>query len=68
VELAVSTAVHVALMREVKNACDVLVGKPEGKRPLRRPKHRWEDNTRMDVRHIDWEDVYRIHLAQDREQ
>jgi hypothetical protein len=33
----------------------VLVGKPEGRRPLRRPGHRWEDNIRMDLREIGWE-------------
>jgi hypothetical protein len=32
----------------------VLVGKPEGKRPLRRPKPRWEDGIRMDLRETDW--------------
>jgi hypothetical protein len=34
-----------------------LVGKPEGKRRLRRPRHRWEDNIRMDLREIVWEVV-----------
>ena len=41
----------------------VLVGKPEGKRPLGRPKHRWEDNIKMDLREVgggDW-----MELAQD---
>jgi hypothetical protein len=33
----------------------MLVGKPEGKRPLGRPRHRWEDNIRMDLRKIGWE-------------
>jgi hypothetical protein len=32
----------------------VLVGKPEGKRPLGKPRHRWEDGIRMDLREIDW--------------
>jgi hypothetical protein len=41
------------------------VGKPEGKRPLRRLKSRWEDGIRMDVREIGW-GVEWIHLAQDR--
>jgi hypothetical protein len=35
---------HVARMGEKKNACKILVGKPEGKRPLGRPRRRWEDN------------------------
>jgi hypothetical protein len=45
-----------------------LVVKPEGKRPLRRPKHRWEENIRMDLREVGWEIVDWIHLAQDRDQ
>jgi hypothetical protein len=39
-------------MGEMRNAYSILVGKPEGKRPLRRPRHRWEDNIRMDLREI----------------
>jgi hypothetical protein len=42
--------------------------KPEGKRPLWRPRHRWENNIRMDVREIGWEAVGWMHLAQDRDQ
>jgi hypothetical protein len=45
----------------------ILVRKPEGKRPLRRPRHRWEDNIRMDLREIVWEDVDWMHLAWDRD-
>jgi hypothetical protein len=45
----------------------VLVGKPEGKRPLGRPRHRWEDGIRMDLREIGWGSVEWIHLAQDRD-
>jgi len=45
-----------------------LVRKPEGKRPLGRPRRRWEDNIKMDLREIGWEDVDWIHLAQDRDQ
>jgi hypothetical protein len=37
-----------------RNAYGILVGKPEGKRPLRRPRHRWGDNIRMDIREIGW--------------
>jgi hypothetical protein len=40
---------HVALM-EKRNAYRMLVGNPEGKRPLRRPRHRWVDNIKMDLR------------------
>jgi hypothetical protein len=41
---------HVACMREQRNVYKVFVGKPEGKRPLERPRHRWEDGIRMDLR------------------
>jgi hypothetical protein len=44
-----------------------LIGKPEGKRPLVRPKRRW-DNIRIDFREIAWEDMDWMHLAQDRDQ
>jgi hypothetical protein len=37
-----------------RKLCKVLVGKPKGKRPLRRPRHRWEDGIRMDLREIGW--------------
>jgi hypothetical protein len=43
----------------------VLVGTPEGKRPLGRRRSRWEDGIRMDLREIDWVSVEWIHLAQD---
>jgi hypothetical protein len=39
---------------ELRNAYRILVGKPEGKRPLGRPRRRWEDNIRMDLRMIGW--------------
>jgi hypothetical protein len=59
---------HVARMGEKRNACRILVGKPEGKRPLGRYRRRWEDNIKMDLRDtglggMDW-----IDLAQDRDQ
>jgi hypothetical protein len=41
---------HVARMGEERKVYKVLVGKPEGKRPLERPRHRWEDGIRMDLR------------------
>jgi len=40
----------------------VLVGKPEGKRPLGRPRHRWEGNIKMDLQEVNW-----VELAQDRD-
>jgi hypothetical protein len=45
-----------------------LIGKPEGKRQLRKPKRRWEDIIRLDLRKIGWESVNSIHQAQDRDQ
>jgi hypothetical protein len=42
--------------------------KTEGKRPLRRPRHKWEDNIRIDLREIGWEGVDWMHLVQDRDQ
>jgi hypothetical protein len=44
------------------------VGKPEGKRPLGRPRHRRVDNIRMDLREIGWDSVAWIDVAQDRDQ
>jgi hypothetical protein len=58
---------HVDGMREMKNTYNTLVGKQEGKRPLGRTRHRWEDNIRMDLREVGWEGVDWIHLAQDRD-
>jgi hypothetical protein len=52
---------------KMKNAYKILVGKPEGKRPLQRPGRISEDNIRMDVKEIGW-DVDWIRLAQDRDQ
>jgi hypothetical protein len=43
-----------------------LVGRPEGKRPLGRPKHRWEDNIKLDLREIRINAAKWIQLAQDR--
>jgi hypothetical protein len=52
----------------MRNAYKISVGKCEGKRPPRRPRHRWEDNIRMDLKEIRWEYVDLIYLAQDRDQ
>jgi hypothetical protein len=43
---------HVARMGQKRNACRLLVGKPEGKRPPERPRRRWVDNIKMDHRNI----------------
>jgi hypothetical protein len=58
---------YVARMGEERKVYKVLVGKPEGKRPLGRPRRRWEDEIRMDLREIVWGDVGWIQLAQDRD-
>jgi hypothetical protein len=50
-------------MGEMRNAYNILVGKPEGMRTLGRPKRRREDNIRMDLREIGWEGMDWIHLA-----
>jgi hypothetical protein len=58
---------HVACMGEGRNVYRVLVGKPEGKRPLERPRRRWKNGIKMDLREIGWGDVEWIHMAQDRD-
>jgi hypothetical protein len=54
-------------MGEVRGAYNILVGKPEGRRPLGRPRRRWEDNIKMDLREIGFGDVDWFHWAQDRD-
>jgi hypothetical protein len=53
-------------MGEKRSAYRLLVGKPEGKRPLGRPRYRWEDNIRMDLVEVGWGDVDWIGLVKDR--
>jgi hypothetical protein len=53
---------------ELTGHVEILIGKPEGKRPLGRPRLRWEDNIRMELREIGWEGVDWLHLHQDRDQ
>jgi hypothetical protein len=55
------------LMGEMRNALRILIGKPEGKRPLGRPRRRWEDNIRMDGRGLGLEVLDWNHLAQDKD-
>jgi hypothetical protein len=55
-------------MEEKRNAYSILVGKPEGKRPLGRPRHRWENNIKVDLRETGWGGMDWIDLAQDRNQ
>ena len=57
---------HVATMVEGRGVLRVLVGKPEGKRPLGRPRRRWEDNIKMDLRDVGEGGVW-MELAQDRD-
>jgi hypothetical protein len=57
---------HVARMGEERNVYRVLMGMPKGKRPLGRPRRRWKDGIRMDLREIGWWSVDWIQLAQDR--
>jgi hypothetical protein len=59
---------HTACMGVMRNAYKILVRKPHGKRPFERHRHRWEDNIRMDLKEIVWENVDWIHLSQDRVQ
>ena len=54
-------------MGERRGVYRVLVGKPEGKRPLGRPRRRWEDNIKMDLQEVGCEGVDWIELAQDRD-
>jgi hypothetical protein len=58
---------HVARIREKRNAYGLLVGKPEGKRPLGRPRRRWVDNIKIDLGEIGWGGLGWIGLAQDRD-
>jgi hypothetical protein len=59
---------HLARMWEKMNAYRILVGKPEGKRPLGRKRRRWLDNIKMDLREIGWDGMDWIDLAQDMDQ
>jgi len=58
---------HVALMGDWRGVYRVLVGKPEGKRPLGRPRRRWEDNIKMDLQGVECGSMDWIDLAQDRD-
>jgi hypothetical protein len=54
-------------MRERRNAYMLLVGKPEGWRPLGRPRRRWVDNIKIDLREIGWDGMDWIDLVHDRD-
>jgi hypothetical protein len=55
-------------MREGRGVYRVLVGRPKGKRPLGRPRHRWEGNIKLELREIEIDVANWIQLAQDRVQ
>jgi hypothetical protein len=55
----------VARIGEVRGAYNILVGRLEGRRQIARPRRRWEDNIKMDLREIGFEDVDSIQLSQD---
>lgn len=57
---------HVARMREKRRLYSILVGRPDGKRPLGRPRRRWEDNIRRDLREVGVRDENWLDTAQDR--
>jgi hypothetical protein len=54
--------------RRGESAYSILVGKHEGKRQLGRPRRRWHENIRIDLREVEWEGVEWIHLAHDRDE
>jgi len=58
---------HVAPMGEGRGTCRDFVGKPEGKRPLGSPRHRWEDNVKLDLQEMECDGMDWIELAQDRD-
>jgi hypothetical protein len=58
---------HVAHTGENSGAYRILVGRPERKTTLGRPKRRWEDNIKMDIQDVGWESMDWIVLAQDRD-
>jgi hypothetical protein len=56
-----------ARKEERRGAYSVLVGKPDGKRPLGRPRHRWKNKIKVDLQEVGWEVVNWIDLAEDRD-
>ena len=58
---------QVARMGEGRGVCRVLVGKPEGKRPIGRPRHRWEDNIKMDLQEVGCGCMEWMELVQERD-
>jgi hypothetical protein len=58
---------HAVYMGEGRCVCSMLVAKPEGKRPLGRPRHRWEDNIKVDIQEVGYRGMDFNELAQDRD-
>ena len=58
---------HVARIGERRGVCRILVGKPKGKRPLGKPRRRWEDNIKTDLQEVGCGGVDGIDLPQDRD-
>jgi hypothetical protein len=54
---------HVAQMEKKRNAYRILVGEPEGKRPVGRPRRRWVDNIKMDLRKIGWDGLIWLRIG-----
>jgi hypothetical protein len=52
-----------SMLRKERDSYTIFMGKPEGKRPLRRPRRRWEDDIEMDLREIGWGGIDWINLA-----
>jgi hypothetical protein len=65
-QLHSATGYFMARMGEVRGAYSILVGRPEVRRPLGRPRRRWEDNIKMDLMEIGFGNVDWIHWDQDR--
>jgi hypothetical protein len=59
---------NIARLEEKRNTYRILVGKPEGKIPPGRPRRRWVDSIKMNLREIVWGGMDWIHLAQNRDQ
>jgi hypothetical protein len=59
---------HVARMEAIRKAYTILVGQSEERRPLGRPRRRWEANIKMDLKEREWKGIDGIDLAQDRDQ
>jgi hypothetical protein len=58
---------HLARIGAKRNAYRILMGKPEGKKPLGRPRRRWVDNIEVDLRETGWDSMDWIDVAQDRD-